>query len=84
MNQSKYFCSLVAACLLGFAAGHVTSDAPVSAEVRQSTPRAAFQSGSERSLQTLEVIARHVKSIDERVARIERAVSAEKKQIAKQ
>lgn len=75
MNRSKQLLTIGTACAIGFAFGHLSSDAPVNAEVRRSAPRATFESGSERSLATLDVIARHLKSIDERVARIERSVA---------
>jgi hypothetical protein len=75
MNASKKYFTALIFCTIGFVGGQLTSESPATAEVRQSAPRAAFQSGSERSLATLDVIARHLKSIDDRVARIERAVS---------
>ena len=77
MKNSKHLLSVAAACLVGYAAGNLSLDRAANADVRRSAPRAAFQAGSERSLATLDEIAKHLKSIDARVARIEQAVRPE-------
>ena len=57
--------------LAGLAASRVVDDRAY-AEVRKTTPRAAFLSGSERSEQWLREISQTLKTMDQRLERIEK------------
>jgi hypothetical protein len=59
--------------LIGYGIAHLDcSPNSVQAEVRETTPRAAFQAGSERSETILREIATTLKTMDGRLERIEK------------
>jgi len=67
--------SLLILCgiVLGYGLAQLGSGQPqLQAEVRETTPRAAFQAGSERSETILKEIAATLKTMDGRLERIEK------------
>ncbi|HIQ20018.1 MAG TPA: hypothetical protein EYH34_02105 [Planctomycetes bacterium] len=84
MNKRKRLAGCIvtvaAALALGFLVGGAASrDASARAGVRRSAPPQAFLSGSERALPVLMEISTTLKRIDQRLARIERAVAGQGK-----
>ena len=59
------------------------SGAPVSAEVREETPREAFKSGGERSEIVLREISETLKRIDARLERLEKFAQLANKDAAR-
>lgn len=59
--------------LIGYGLAHFESGQPrLQAEVRETTPRTAFQAGSERSETILKEIAATLKTMDGRLERLEK------------
>lgn len=59
---------------VGFLCGYANQDNTAQAETRQSAPRVAFQSGSERSLAILQKIEQRLATIDQRLERFEKSL----------
>lgn len=77
MHRMIHLAGLMLALAVGGLVGRATQPNAVQAEVRRSPPRAAFESGSERSEKILKDISETLKRIDQRLARIETSVTAE-------
>ena len=80
-KRGTAFCWLVAGLLLGWLAATVQPSPTASADERRTKPKppTAFKSGGEVSAEILERISKQITSIDQRLARIETAVTGKKK-----
>ena len=84
MSQSpkhqNHIALLAAGGGLGWILSTVAAPTTLQADVRKNAPPATFKSGGERAAATLEKISRQIETMDKRLANIEAAVSATKKQ----
>lgn len=74
-RQIYRWCPIAVLLLVVGLAGIRLGSEKAQAEVRKTAPRAAFQSGSERSEQILREISQTLKSIDGRLQRLEKVVT---------